>query len=278
MSGVTADNSLLQFVVDVFYRKAIDPTSSLFLPKAIQGQTNPTYEPYLAGQWEPVNLTQGTTSAAAVCAGQGGSTENYIAPPDAIPTIVLSEVTIYGVSNVLPSPPQVNGDVVTASATFSTYDASIAPKPLTVKGNFQLTQYCCLSKDFKTCDQPAEQFVGTGTFTSTINVSSITTSVLVGVSGGGDSLTANVQTLEWQASADASNIQGTVDITSIPKDANRDYWNTYAEEALNSTEARAGFVKNVQQVLAQQSTLDSLSQLLTQAIQSILKESQQDVR
>lgn len=276
MPGVTGDSSLLQFVVDVFYRKAIDPTSSLFLPTQIQGQTNPTYEPYSAGHWDPVNLTKGSDSAAAVCGSQGGATQTYIAPPDAIPTIALSDVTIYGISNVLPAPPQVNNDVVSATAAFSTYDTSIAPKPLTVKGNFELTQLCCLSADLETCDQPPEPFVGTGTFVATINSSSIATSVLVGTSG--NTLTATVQSLEWQASADASNIKGTVDITSIPPDANRDYWNQYAEEALNSTEARAGFVKNVEEVLSAQSTLDSMSQLLTEALQSILKQSQQSVR
>jgi hypothetical protein len=257
-----------QVIVDALYRAAIDPQSNLFLPKQIQGQTNPTYEPYVAGHWDAVNLAAGTAAAAAVCTDEPGG--DYVVEPNTTPALLLSNVTIEGVSNAKPDPMSVNNDVVSASATLSTYDSSVAPTPLTVLGDFSLTQHCCPTDDFQTCSGPEVDFTGTGTFAVNILSSNVSATLLLGESG--DNLTVTVQTLDWTASSDASNITATVDIESIPEDANRDSWDTYTEEALNSDEARAQLVVNVQQVLAQPSTLDSLSQLITNAINSILSD------
>jgi hypothetical protein len=265
------DPNLIQFVVDLFYKQAIDPSSQQFLPKLIQGQTNPTYEPYYYTEpFNPVALTD-LSAASAVCSTQGGATDNYIVTPDTTPSLSLSNLHITGISNALPDPATVTNDTIAITAALSTYPSSVAPAPLTISGDFSLTQYCCETTDFSTCAAPSGPFVGTGTFAVSIKNSTAKASVLVGVNAD-DQLVATVQSLHWLASHSASNITATVDILSIPEDADRDTWNSYTEEALNSEMARQKLVVSVQQMMGESATLASLSALITTGLQSLTGE------
>jgi hypothetical protein len=263
--------NLIQFVVDLFYKQAIDPSSPQFLPTLIQGQTNPTYEPYSYTQpFNPVALTD-LSAASAVCSTQGGATENYIVTPDTTPLLSLTNLQIAGISNALPDPATVTNDTIAITAALSTYPSSVAPAPLTISGDFSLTQYCCETTDFSTCAAPSGSFVGTGTFVVRIKNSTAEASVLVGVNADNE-LVATVQSLQWLASDSATNIIATVDILSIPQDADRDTWNSYTEEALNSAAARQKLVASVQQMMGESATLASLSTLITTGLQSLTDE------
>lgn len=270
----TSDPNIIQFVVDLFYKQTIEPSSPQFLPKLIQGQTNPTYEPYLYTQpFNPVALTD-LGAASAVCSTQGGATDNYMVTPDTTPLLSLTHLQIAGISNALPSPATVTNDTIAITAVLSTYPSSVAPAPLTISGDFSLTQYCCETTDFTTCAAPSAPFVGTGTFAVSIMDSTAQVSVLVGVDANNE-LVATVQSLQWLASDSATNITATVDILSIPEDADRDTWNSYTEEALNSATARTQLVASVQQMMGESATLASLSALITAGLQSLVGEARE---
>jgi hypothetical protein len=260
---------LIEFFIDAFYRKAIDPTSELYLPKLIQGQTGPTYEPYLAGGWTPLNLGAGE-GAVQVCAGV--SEDALMIPtPGAQLGLSFEDVTITGISNVVLGVPRVLDDTVSASATFSTLAPTVAPTPMTVAGSFTLTQGCCPTADGTTCAGPSSTYEGRGTFTVRIASSSVAASALIGTTPDGKLLTSTVGSLAYAASADASNITLTADITSIPPGRLRDAWNAYAATILNSPEVRTALRDNIAIVLGQQSTLDSISTLTTDALQSLMR-------
>jgi len=275
MASPPKDNSPLQVVVDAFWRAAIDPNSQAFLPTLVQGQQNPAYEPFAVTQWDPVNLTDASETAALVCSNESTLTVNYMAPPDTPPAITFSDVVIQGISNVVPDPMTVDSDTVTATARFSSYPSSVAPQPITITGDFVLTQQCCPTEKFIVCSRPAQPFTGSGTFTVSIVSSTVTATVLL---TGDDELVATVQSLQWSASQDPSNMTASVDITSIPPGPQRDQWNQYAQESFDSVDARSGLVANVQAALSAQSTLDSLGTLITGAIASLFTASQQGHR
>jgi hypothetical protein len=263
------DVPLIEFFVDAFYRKTIDPTSDLYLPKLIQGQTDPTYEPFTAGGWTPATVPQEQKGAEQVCASVTAN-QSMIPSPGSLPALSFEGVRITGLSNVVPSVPQFAGNTVSVSGSFSSLAPTTAPTPMTVAGSFKLEQACCPTKDFKTCCGASSTYVGSGAFIVQVARSEVAASALIGTTPDKKLLTATVQSLGYTASSDPSNITITAEITSISNPRERKEWDEFAASVLNSPEVRLALVDQIKEVLEQQSTLDSLSTLLTNGLQSLM--------
>jgi len=268
MARPDSDEDILGFLIETFYASAIRPGSPLFLPKLIQAQRNPTYEPYVVGSWERFTVANAGEAAQLVCAGQGEPHETYIPPPEAVPAVELEAVQIAGISNVLPDRPGIAQDRVSGTAALSSWEAAIAPAPMVVSGRFRLTQSCCLTSDGRTCAAAPTPFVGTGTFDVTIKASRASAAIDVSIEGRRP--TASVRSIGWSAAATQSNIAATVEIDTIPPGANRQNWNELARGVLNSETAIEAFVQNVGAVLEAPATLASFSTLLAEGLRAIL--------
>lgn len=257
--------SLIELLVDQFYLQAIDEKSNLYLPKLIQAQRNPTYEPYAVANWEKPQVPEGEEWARQICAAVTEETP-LIPPPGAMPNLSFSGVQLAGLSNVDPELPEVKGDLVTVKANLSTL--ATAPQPLTVSGEFEIEQLCCPSEDEKSCSGKPSNNIGRGTFSMKVLHSRVTATVEIGTTPDEKYLTGTVESLDFEASTTGGNMVVVVDITTVPE-KKRKTWDEQAEKYLNSQQALKQLLKNFQQVMSQQSTRTSLSELITNGFRSL---------
>jgi hypothetical protein len=144
-----------------------------------------------------------------------------------------------------------------------------------LNGQFIFTQWCCCSVDNVTCQGPAVPEVGTGTFTATI-IGSPTFQIYFQIT----TLAQNVLDIQvtgmtftppMQPGTQTPNIQVAVDITSIPKGANRQSYNNMAMLAFNSPSALKNIAQQINAILGDQAQLSFFSTVLTGVIDGYLQ-------
>ena len=268
------DPSILSFVASLLYKAAINPSSSAYLPKVISSATNPTLEPYtVSGDWNLGNVESSVPGAAnIICGGISTAHQSEIATPNSEVTLDLTNIKIAGISNAQPLPMLAVNTSVEAMAIIG--QVADWPHKFVISGDFSLQVYCCPTVNFSTCSGPSNQYTGSGTFSGAIAAAAI--GALMTLSTDGNELVATMNSLYLRTDPNAINPQNfliTVDITSIPA-GNRSYWNQQAENLFNSPQAADAIADKIQYQINQPRVLNTLSDVITEALQGILTSAQ----
>jgi hypothetical protein len=246
-----------------------NPSNQFYLPKYIQGSNLDPYNPPAGSTWKIQNLnsTSILNEIPTICTDIqmnattspcSNANDSYNAVPNRGADITLSNVVVTGASNaVLSSATATSSDGFTIQVVISFSTLSNYPTPVTIKGDFQLTVYCCCGSGLTGCDDPnttGDAQTGSGTFTATIKSSSATCTVQITDLQEGV-LNLEVTGINYQAST--QNISITPVITSIPGQEGQSYSNL-AKEAFDDP-GTLNYV--LQQVNAQLNTSSALSQM-----------------
>ncbi len=268
------------------------PGTSYYLPTWV---TANGYDPYGATEvmhW-PVTLTDPTVleTAASICVqiwenGQPclDPIAFYIGAPGNPPVLVVGgdnpgDLLISGFSNaVMSSMTSEASDPYTiyAQVYFSTLPNY--PSNTQLSGKFTFTEYCCCSDDQATCITTPDAQTGSGTFTAIID-GSATGSITFKISDLAPGvLTIDVQSVVFSVPLNADRnpaITITIDITSIPPNANSQTYNDAAMEAFNSPQALFNIVSQINAIMSQPTQLAAIGTILTQVVDGYLKNSHQ---
>jgi len=171
-----------------------------------------------------------------------------------------------------------NPYLITGLGSISSLGSPLPPA-LVISGDFKFTQYCCCSLDGKTCSQPAAAVDGNGTFTATVNgtsqiqinfkITNLAPNVL------DIAVTGMMFTPPMKLGTQTPNITVKVDITNIPKGANRQSYNQMAENAFNSDAALQNVNQQINAVMNDPLQLTFIGNLLTKVIDGYLSDNHQ---
>lgn len=264
---MSENSSIVELAVAILYKALTKPGGKYYLPSLIAAQSNPRYEPYQIGDWAPPALGVLEEQANAVCVAVD-KTRRRVHTPNTKPDLSFSNVSIVGISNVIPEVPAVKGDQITVKANFSTLGPSVAPAPLRLEGDFTLQIDCCPIVNRHPEPSQSAPYEGRGTFTLSIPSSSVTGVVNLSVESGTEKLIITAASLNFEA--EAAKLATTVEITSIPPGELRDTWSTYVQNLLNASSAQVELLSNLKKVLGEQSLLNSLSALLTEKANELI--------
>ncbi|HET7505708.1 MAG TPA: hypothetical protein VFK02_32030 [Kofleriaceae bacterium] len=263
---------LLAFVVSELYQSATSPKGSFYLPTRISNASNPTLEPYAAGGWDLADVSTWYPAVGGTICGSIGATNNEleIAVPGSTVPLTLTNITIAGTSNLLPAPPLTVEDTIGAIVAFNSVTSW--PHTLTISGEFSLGVTCCVTdRQRQACTQPPDApALGTGTFSASFATATVSGSV--GISVADHQLVATVDKLYFRTDPnvdDPQNIQFDIDITSISA-GDRAVWNNVAESVFSSSAAVTAIIGQIQQKLDEPDLLQTISTIITTAIQSLL--------
>lgn len=284
--AVETDVLPLQFFMDILTKQLNKEGGDYFLPKLILGQNNPSYDPYNAtGDTWKLGAVSGPgleTAANAICGGSQPFDKEWIAPSKAYPDLTLSDITVTGLANIKAGEPTVGGkdqNIVTTTAEMAvwpsgTYSGKKLFPNITLNGKFVLTQQCCEKKlgTHGDCEGDSFPIDGHGTFKAVIpGGTGQFQAQLTPKSDDPPQLAIAVQTMNLTLSAEQlAGITISVDITSVPKDKNRDHWNSYAEEAFKQSSAKQQMINKLNEMLAQQGTMDDFSTVLTNTVNKVI--------
>jgi len=304
-SVVDSGGSALEFLLLKFQAKANDTTSPYFLPLLLSGLSNPQIFPALTvNQWE-FSLTgfSGEQMAQNICAmtapfGQVQQPTSSTAFPDIVlgksPQQPVGVAQVQGLINATFGTPTISGpgqNIVSVGIQFGAWTQSqvgaklqpgLAPggAALSLSGTFAITQSCCLADASNNCiPGSTNNQIGWGTFTMTFG--SKTAGGAVNVTGSAVSTVSVVSMQPPQVAvavsqiqlvvADLSQMNATVDVTSIPIDQHREQWNTQAGKALNDPSAKQNIIANINAVLGSPSNLTAIQTLLESQMNAYLK-------
>ncbi|MEM8961151.1 MAG: hypothetical protein AAGD38_06725 [Acidobacteriota bacterium] len=264
-----SDQQIVQQLLDKFYPKLNDPSSSVYLPKIIGEK----YDPDNVGDLPVGALPSdpGEKAAKQICAAVAPFGEAYIPTPGVSPTIDLQNVTIAGLSNVKTDRPIAGGPdgrTITAEVQFLTLPAPL-PQAVTGTGNFILDQQCCTTTDGTTCKSGVSKHdeEGKGTFKFTIKSGAATLVIKIADLAPGV-LTLKVSSVEFKP---VLPFEITVDITTAPEKA-RQGFNNLAEGTLNTNEAQSAIIMQLNKSLNDDNRLSGLGQILTDKADQYLRD------
>jgi len=266
-----ADPSLLAFAISMLYKQSVKPTGSYYMPTAIKKATNPVLEPFAAGGWLVPDVGQWYPDAGTTICSSIGATINVdeIQTPDTLVPLNLDGIAIAGTSNLSARPPLTIGNSIYGIVACN----SVPGWPLTLNfsGTFGLKVTCCQTENGKTCSKAPEGSTGAGTFKASIAAATVSVLVAISVSKDGK-LVATADSIYFRCDPNADNtknVQIDIKITSIPGGQQK-VWNDIAMEVFNSPQATAAMVGQIQAKMNGQAVRDRLSQVATDAIQSVL--------
>lgn len=286
ISGTNEEKAdILAFFVGSIYNKMIDKTSDYYLPKLVQKQKNPTYEPYIVKEenlpWAPPRAPGQGDGEKQICIA--GAPDYKIAIPTGNGSLTLDKIVISGISNVFPSkPPQVvsvgNYDTIKAECVFSTQDIGMQYNTIEISGTFDIKQECCVCKDddLNTCDPTIPNFDehGIGSFKCTIDGASQTSaniSANISVDSAGSKLVVNITdiTLNIKYVDDQGNslIKFSIDITNITDPNLRGMWSNQANSVFNNHDTIVSIVDSFK--LEVSKATGDLSNMLTDNINEL---------
>lgn len=302
----TPPDKYLQFLLNLFYSKMIEKTSEFYLPKLIEQQKDPTYEPYVInGEWTieddpsllaagcPICLATAPEDAgfpvpeglsdedrtAVLCLDAGGPIcQISMFLPSAPPALTLTDPSnvdfdgkipfvVAGLSNVLPSQPVVtSGEDIDGSATFSSVADWKHHDGITLTGNFILTQNCCMSTDGRSCTPGGKTWHNRGYGTFKAVLKSSSVKAQATAFFKGKALQVKVTKLDFEADPDTENLTLTADMLSIKDPNERKSWEATLQIALDAEQTRKAVVSNLQERLASEKVRQDFEKAINDAL------------
>jgi hypothetical protein len=285
------DLEFIQQMMDNLYPQLNTPGGPYYLPTFVQSSH---YDPYGPFAWALGQLTDPTLldAASTICSsidivacGTDPSFNYITAPiPPNYPTLSLAACYLGGMMNVVAERPMAqppDGRNISMKVDFGTL--SSYPTAITIGGNFTFTNFCCCSTDpnQKICSGQPQAQVGLGAFKATmpstktpsargnavINFS--ITALAPGV------LNMVVRSVQFNppllADGKTPSMDVTIDITSIPKGANRDSYNGVAQKAFGSAQAQQVIINQINTTMNEPGNLATISDILTKDIDGFLR-------
>ncbi|WP_437333136.1 hypothetical protein [Sorangium sp. So ce394] len=278
----------LQLLLNVLYKYMTNPATDFYLPKLVAGQTNPTYEPYVIdGEWSLAGAEELRTGGSMICfstlpesmSGEYNQGIASVAPhlsfagPSRIRFDGAIPFQVRGLSNVQIGQPRVtSGETATATATFSGDTSWPHADGITVQGNYHIHQPCCPSNDGVTCAPGGPPWTedGFGTFSITFKSSSAT---VTGTAHTQDRyLLLDVNAIEFTASTDEHNTAVAVTINTITDPKLRDYWDSYANEAIRQPDTMKAILDHLRDVLNRESTRRDIAKVMNDTLKKIVEQ------
>lgn len=269
-------NQTLQYFLNLLWRKTIDPSSDLYLPKLILGQRDPAYEPYtIDDSW---HVAGGTISDAAtqICTAYNPDPDG-LGQPDGLPDMWIVDAAhapfkesqpfvINGISNLKLSQPKVV-EGTTAEATATLGEATgWRYGPLTVVGNWTLSQRCTDITSGQGYQGDGYGYVSmvikSGTIDGRITVNAV----------GSDQLEVVVDALDFKTSATPDNVVVTVQLMEITDPNLREMWNRTANLAFTDTGTLKLIMAQVADIIGNESARKEFGKVATDALRQIIND------
>ncbi len=277
----------LQWMLNLLYKQMLIKDSQFYLPKLIQGQTNPAYEPYtIDGQWEigkSQALQQGGTLICFATLPDRYDKEGYqgIAsePPDltlASPseTVKFPEAIAFqviGISNVTPNQPIV-GDNESASATaeFSLIPDWPHSEGITIQGNYHIRQPCCASSDGETCLSGTDPYIEDGYGTFKVTFRNASAKIAGTAYTEGMYLQIRMDSLDVVVSTRPEDVTVRITIDTITDPHLKKMWESYAIEAVSDPATMNTMQEKLREKLNSPDTLGDFQKVINENLRKLL--------
>lgn len=259
---------VVQKLLNQVYPELIDPNSPYYLPTFIKANK---YDPYGPFEWNKIPMSgQGiVTASQQICNDSHPPTESWIPSTKTTPNIQLdlSDSYINGLAQLqMPNAPTAGGaDGTTVTARMQYLS------PITLTGNFTLTQWCCPTTDGVTCSGPdTPPSVGNGTYIATIESAAVVVVFSITTIEEGVLDLGNFSVV-FAASPTPPNMTITAKITSIQPPSDQPGYEKIAEQALNDPTFLTNVVNQINNTMNSTDALGTLQSILTQEIDNYLK-------
>lgn len=269
---------ILKFFLQKMKGYMNDPSSKLYLPKLIQNQTDPRYEPYtLHGAWQLPDSAVLTKVTEAICIGTMSKTcldsaataspNLRLSDPGGMPFADPWPFRIAGLSNLTIGDIRMDGgETFTASA----FVGGIAELPfLTVSGNFVLSQSCrCVD------DGDRWTAMGYGTFSYGIKAvtATLTATAYVATSGpNANYLAVRVDKLGVTADTASDKLVVSVSVKTF-SGADEEMWGSTIHDVLVSKTMADTIVRKVSEKLDEPGTRRDFETQLDVVLLQVQKE------